>query len=167
MEMSSGKLRNRLHWAHESVWDYPRPPKVEDAARHVRVVFNGVTIANTHRALRVLENGHPPVYYIPLENVKMQYLVRTTHTTQCEFKGEAAYYSVVVGDKTAENSAWCYPSPTPGYAELKGFIAFYPSKMDGCYVDEERVLPEPGDFYGGWITKEIVGPFKSQGGPEH
>ena len=150
----------------ESVWDYPRPPRVEDSARRVRVIFNGVTIADTHRAKRVLETSHPPVYYIPPDDIKMEYLSMTRRATVCEFKGRAGYYSVTVGDKTVLNGAWFYPSPTPAFAGIKDYVAFYPGKMDTCLVDDEQVHAQPGDFYGGWITGDIVGPFKGDPGTE-
>jgi uncharacterized protein (DUF427 family) len=144
----------------ESVWDYPRPPRLEDSPKHIKIVFNGVTIADTQRAKRVLETSHPPVYYIPPEDIKMEYLSRTTQGSFCEWKGGAIYYTVVVGDKQAGNAAWSYPSPTPSFASIKDYLAFYPSRMEACYVNDEQVQAQPGDFYGGWITKDIVGPFK-------
>ena len=147
----------------ESVWDYPRPPRVEDTARHIEVIFNGVTIADTRRAKRVLETSSPPVYYIPPEDVKLAYLTSSRHVTTCEWKGRANYYTVTAGDKTSHNAAWYYPEPIPGYEQIAGYIAFYPALMDACFVDGERVTPQPGGFYGGWITHEIKGPFK--GGP--
>lgn len=144
----------------ESVWDYPRPPKVEDTDRHIQVLFNGEVIADTYMAKRVLETSHPPVYYIPPQDVKMQYLSETSKTTYCEFKGWAAYYTVQVSGRKAEHAAWFYPEPVDGYDEIQNYIAFYPSKMGACFVDGEKVQSQLGDFYGGWITKEIVGPFK-------
>lgn len=147
----------------ESVWDYPRPPRVEATSKRIRVVFNGVTIADTTRAQRVLETSHPPTYYIPLQDVKLDYLVATERRTVCEFKGAAYYWSVIVDGKTANNAVWGYLNPAPGFEALKNHVAFYASKMDACYVDDERVQAQPGDFYGGWITANIVGPFK--GGP--
>lgn len=151
----------------ESVWDYPRPPRVEPTASLVRVVFNGLTIAETKRAMRVLETSHPPVYYIPPEDILMNHLARTRHRTFCEFKGTASYWAVQVGDKVVENAAWGYLSPTPGYEAIKGYVAFYPSKMDACTVDGEQVRAQAGDFYGGWITDAIVGPFKGEPGTGH
>lgn len=147
----------------ESVWDYPRPPRVVDSTQHVQVVFNGVVIADTRRARRVLETSHPPVYYIPPQDVRMEYLATTPRMSYCEFKGAASYYTVSVGDKTAAHAAWYYPQPTPGYAGIAGYVAFYPGRVDACTVDGEPVQAQPGDFYGGWITSNIVGPFK--GGP--
>jgi uncharacterized protein (DUF427 family) len=147
----------------ESVWDYPRPPRLEPSARHIQVYFNDELIADTRNAFRVLETSHPPVYYIPPGDVKQEYLTPTDRTTFCEWKGRARYYTVTVGDRSAPNAAWYYPSPLTGYLDLAGYIAFYPSKMDTCLVDGERAQAQEGDFYGGWITRNIVGPFK--GGP--
>jgi uncharacterized protein (DUF427 family) len=147
----------------ESVWDYPRPPRVEASQQHVQVIFDGVIVADTRRAKRVLETSHPPTYYIPPEDVKLEYLIRAPQQTQCEFKGTAVYYHIAVGDKSASSVAWSYPSPTAGFAAIKDHLAFYPGKMDACLVDGELVQSQEGDFYGGWITKNIVGPFK--GGP--
>jgi uncharacterized protein (DUF427 family) len=147
----------------ESVWDYPRPPRVEATAKRIRVIFNGEVIAETTRALRVLETSHPPVYYIPPEDIRREFLTPTRQRTFCEFKGAASYWMLKVGDKVSENAAWSYATPSPGYEALKDYLAFYARRIDECYVDEERVTPQAGDFYGGWITSEIVGPFK--GGP--
>jgi len=147
----------------ESVWDYPRPPRVEPSTQLIRVVFNGTTIAETNRALRVLETSHPPVYYIPPGDVQQQLLSPTAHHSYCEYKGQASYYSVKVGNKVSENAAWSYHQPSTGYESLKDHLAFYPGRVDACYVDDERVQAQEGDFYGGWITSTIEGPFK--GGP--
>jgi uncharacterized protein (DUF427 family) len=144
----------------ESVWDYPRPPRVEDSHKHIRVIFNGVTIAETRQAKRVLETSHPPVYYIPPEDVKREYFTTTPRSTFCEYKGTAAYYTIRIGDRSAPNAAWFYPRPSAPYAAIANYVAVYPGAVDACYVDDELVQPQPGDFYGGWITKEIVGPFK-------
>lgn len=148
----------------ESVWDYPRPPRVEATSRRVRVVFGGVVIADTRRALRVLETSHPPAYYLPPDDIQMAYLTPTSRRSYCEFKGAAGYYTVQVGEQRAENAAWFYAHPAPGYEALAGYVAFYPGRMDVCYVDDERVTAQEGDFYGGWITSEIVGPFKGAPG---
>jgi uncharacterized protein (DUF427 family) len=147
----------------ESVWDYPRPPRVEKTDRHLRVVFNGVTIAETRRALRVLETSHPPVYYIPPEDIRMRHLVELSGSSWCEWKGGASYYDVVVEGRKAERAAWTYHQPRAGYEAIKDHVAFYPGRMDACTVNGERVTPQPGGFYGGWITSDVVGPFK--GGP--
>jgi uncharacterized protein (DUF427 family) len=148
----------------ESVWDYPRPPRVEQEARRLRVVFAGETIAETERALRVLEMSHPPAYYTPREDVHMDLLEPSVGTTFCEFKGEASYFAIVVGDQVARKAAWTYESPSPGYEELSGMLCFYASRVDACYVGDEQVEPQAGDFYGGWITDDVVGPFKGGAG---
>ena len=147
----------------ESVWDYPRPPRVEQSSSQIRVVFNDTTIAETSRALRVLETSHPPVYYIPFGDVQQQFLSRSERQSYCEFKGLATYYTLKVGEKVAKNAAWSYHNPSIGYDSIKDHIAFYPGHVDACYVDGERVQAQEGDFYGGWITSDIEGPFK--GGP--
>jgi uncharacterized protein (DUF427 family) len=144
----------------ESVWDYPRPPRLEGSDKHIQIQFNGVMIADTRRAKRVLETSHPPVYYIPLEDMQQEYLQQTSRSTFCEWKGSASYYTISVGDQVAENAAWFYPSPTAAFADIQNAVAVYPSRMEVCYVDGETVQSQPGDFYGGWITQDIVGPFK-------
>ena len=148
----------------ESVWDYPRPPRVEPVAGRVRVIFGEVVIADTHRARRVLETSHPPTYYIPPSDVRMEHLQKLTRTSLCEWKGRAVYYTVEVGGRRAEAAAWGYPSPTEPFVVLKDHVAFYPSQVDACYVGEEHVEAQAGDFYGGWITSNIVGPFKGGSG---
>ena len=148
----------------ESVWDYPRPPVVEAVRQHVRVVFNGEVIADTRNAKRVLETSHPPSYYIPSEDVNMVYLNATSHTTFCEFKGRASYWSVQVGDRESINAGWNYPEPSKGFTQIKDYLTFYPSRVDACYVGDEQVQAQEGDFYGGWITSNLVGPFKGGAG---
>lgn len=150
----------------ESVWDYPRPPRLEDTEKHLRVVFNGVVIADTRHAKRVLETSHPPVYYIPPDDIKVEHLLPSSRTSFCEWKGRASYYTVAVGGRQAQSAAWYYPTPTLAFAAIKDYVAFYPSKMDACDIDGELVRSQPGDFYGGWITSEIVGPFKGEPGTE-
>lgn len=150
----------------ESVWDYPRPPRVEDSAKHIQVVFNGEVIADTRRARRVLETSHPPVYYIPPEDIKQEYLAPTSRQTYCEWKGQARYYTITVGERQARHGAWAYPRPTPAFISITDYVAFYPGAMDACYVDGERVQAQPGNFYGGWITGDIVGPFKGGAGSQ-
>ena len=147
----------------ESVWDYPRPPRLDKSDKKVKVIFNGETIAETVNAKRVLETSHPPVYYIPPGDVNMKYLEREQGSSYCEWKGQAHYYSVSVGDRTSKKAAWSYASPNRRFQDIKDHIAFYPHKMDACFVDEEEVRAQEGSFYGGWITDDIVGPFK--GGP--
>jgi uncharacterized protein (DUF427 family) len=124
------------------------------------VIFNNILIADTHRAKRVLETSHPPVFYIPPQDIQMQYLIKSPLTSWCEFKGEAHYYKILVDEKEAQNAAWYYPNPTPAFLGLKDHVAFYPGLMDSCSLNGEIVQAQKGDFYGGWITKNIVGPFK-------
>jgi uncharacterized protein (DUF427 family) len=148
----------------ESVWDYPRPPRLEPSSEHIQVVFNGVTIADTHKSMRMLETSHPPVYYIPPDDVLMQHFTPTSHRSFCEFKGRASYFTIQVGERRAENAAWCYAGPVQMYLPMKDYLAFYPARMDACYVDGEAIQAQEGDFYGGWITSKIVGPFKGASG---
>jgi uncharacterized protein (DUF427 family) len=148
----------------ESVWDYPRPPRVEPTGRRIRVIFGGEVIVDTMRAHRVLETSHPPVFYVPLEEVTGGALEPSGgRTTFCEWKGNASYYDVVAGGERAERAAWTYRDPSPAFEVIRDAVAFYPGRVDACFVDDEQVEPQPGDFYGGWITSEIGGPFK--GGP--
>ncbi|HSK46707.1 MAG TPA: DUF427 domain-containing protein [Coriobacteriia bacterium] len=148
----------------ESVWDYPRPPVIEPVGTRVRVVFNGAVIADTTRAYRYLETSHPPSYYIPPEDVAREHLTESRTTTHCEYKGVARYVNVVVGDREVNDAAWFYPSPSAPYSAIADYFAFYPQKMDECTIDGVRVEPQQGGFYGGWITPEIVGPFKGGAG---
>lgn len=147
----------------ESVWDYPRPPAVEPTTEHVIVEVAGVVVADTRRAIRVLETSHPPSYYIPREDVAMDRIAPNPLRTWCEFKGEASYGDVVVGDHVSAAACWWYPQPTAGYETIAGAVTFYPSRVDRCTVDGEVVRPVEGGFYGGWITSRVRGPFK--GGP--
>ena len=147
----------------ESVWDYPRPPRVETSTRRARVVHGGVTVADTTRALRVLETSHPPAYYIPPDDVRMEYLRPNRRRTFCEFKGQANYYDLVVGDRVVRGAAWSYADPAPGYEAIRDHVAFYAGRVDACYLDDELVAAQAGEFYGGWVTADIDGPFK--GGP--
>lgn len=144
----------------ESVWDYPRPPRLEPVRRRLRVVAGGVTIADTVSGLRVLETSHPPNYYFPPADIAPGAVHDDDGTSWCEWKGQARYHAVRVGGRTISRAAWSYPTPVPAYAELAGMIAFYPGLMDACFVDDEQVQPQPGGFYGGWITRDVVGPFK-------
>ncbi len=147
----------------ESVWDYPRPPVIEAANAHLVVEFNARVIAETHEGLRVLETSHPPVYYFPPQSVDQSVLIPSPLETYCEFKGTAHYWSLCSGERMSSNAAWYYPRPTERFVAIKDHIAFYPSRVDSCFVDGERVVAQEGDFYGGWITSDIAGPFK--GGP--
>ena len=148
----------------ESVWDYPRPSRLEAVTRRLRVVFNGVTIADTACGFRVLETSHPPTYYLPPADILMVHLRPAGGGSVCEWKGAALYWDVVVGDRVAARAAWSCPAPTRGFLPIRDFVAFYAGLLDGCYVDGERVTPQPGRFYGGWITRDIVGPFKGEPG---
>jgi uncharacterized protein (DUF427 family) len=145
----------------ESVWDYPRPPRLEDTNKHIQIIFNSKTIVDTRNAKRVLETSHPPVYYIPPIDIQMEYLIlQTSESSFCEWKGNAKYYALRVCDREVPNVAWFYPEPTSKFASIKNYVAFYAHPMDVCYVDGEKVTPQPGNFYGGWVTNDIIGPFK-------
>ena len=148
----------------ESVWDYPRPPRLERTTRHIQVVLNGQVVADTRRALRLLETSHPPTYYIPRKNVRTDLLFPAQGSSFCEWKGSARYYTVRVGEVVAARAAWSYPDPLPRFAALKDHIAFYASAVVRCTVDGETVRPQPGGFYGGWITDDLAGPFKGSPG---
>jgi uncharacterized protein (DUF427 family) len=148
----------------ESVWDYPRPPRLETTDAKIVVVFNGVTIAESTRVYRVLETSHPPNYYIPPEDILMDRLVKSDGTSLCEWKGQALYYDIVDGNKHSRRAAWFYDNPSPGFREIRGCVAFYAGRVDACYIDDEMVTPQPGGFYGGWITSRVVGPFKGVAG---
>lgn len=147
----------------ESVWEYPRPPRLEPSPRLVRVSLGGTRIAQSARTYRVLETSHPPVFYIPRQDVLDGVLESVSRSSFCEWKGSASYFDVVVGERREAAAAWTYSSPSMPFAKIRDYIAFYPSRMDECSVDGEIVVAQPGDFYGGWITSEIEGPFK--GGP--
>jgi uncharacterized protein (DUF427 family) len=144
----------------ESVSDYPRPPAVEPCGRRVRVRHGDVLIADSTRALRVLETTHPPTIYVPPADVRMDLLRSIERSTVCEYKGRAAYFDVVVDGRTASAAAWTYPAPRSGYEALRDHVAFYASRVDECLLDDERVRAQPGGFYGGWITADIRGPYK-------
>lgn len=148
----------------ESVWDYPRPPRLEHLSRHVRVLFGGIVIAETRRPARVLETSHPPVFYIPPEDIRLEHLALTARSSFCEWKGNAAYYDVEVGAKEERDAAWTYRSPSEPFTTIRDWVAFYPGRMEECTVDGERVRAQLGGFYGGWITDEITGPFKGEPG---
>ena len=150
----------------ESVWDYPRPPRLERSEKLVRVVLGGAVIAESARAHRVLETSHPPVFYIPLEDIAPGALSAPAGPQSfCEFKGRASYHDATGGDGTVVRRAgWSYADPSPGFEAIRGAVAFYPALMDECTVDGERVQAQEGDFYGGWITGDVVGPFKGGAG---
>jgi uncharacterized protein (DUF427 family) len=149
----------------ESVWDYPRPPRVERSTKLVRVVLGGGVIAESERAHRVLETSHPPVYYVPREDISEGSLAPSGgRGSFCEFKGGASYLDATGADGTpVRTAAWFYPDPSPGFEAICDAVAFYPALMDECTLDGETVVAQAGDFYGGWISSEVAGPFK--GGP--
>lgn len=149
----------------ESVWDYPRPPRVEPTGARVRVLHGGRTLAETRSALRVLETSQPPAYYVPAADVDVSLLRRSDSRTFCEWKGVAGYHDVVVpGRPVVADACWSYPDPAPGFEPIVGHLAFYAQKLDACFVDDEQVDPNEGSFYGGWITSKVVGPFKGGAG---
>lgn len=150
----------------ESVWDYPRPPAVDPSDRQVEIDFGGRTIATSRDALRVLETSHPPTWYLPRSAFDADVLrpVASGRTTVCEFKGRASYFDVVVGDRIARAAAWTYANPAPGFEQLRDHVAVMPGAMDECRVDGEVVQAQEGDFYGGWITSDVRGPFKGGAG---
>jgi len=148
----------------ESVWDYPRPPRVEPETRTVRIVLGGATLATTNRALRVLETSHPPGIYLPPDAFAQGSLAPNANRTVCEWKGVATYWDLNGGDATRTAAAWSYPEPRSGFEEIAGYISIYPGRVDACYLDGELVRAQEGDFYGGWITDDIVGPFKGGAG---
>lgn len=147
----------------ESVWSYPRPPALEVTKRHVRIVVNGRVVAETRRPALVKETSHPPVYFIPPEDVNGDLVRPSKKSSFCEWKGQAIYYDVVVGDKVIKDVAFSYPSPTERFEAVRDWISFYAGPMDEVTVDGEQVIPQEGGFYSGWITRDVVGPFK--GGP--
>ncbi|MBU1360553.1 MAG: DUF427 domain-containing protein [Gammaproteobacteria bacterium] len=147
----------------ESVWDYPRPPRIERDAREIVICLGVTEIARTRRALRVLETASPPTFYLPIDDIRSNVLESASGSSFCEWKGDARYLSVVVGRERLESAAWSYPDPLSGFEPLQDHVAFYPHRLD-CRVDGERALPQPGRFYAGWITPELVGPFKGEPG---
>lgn len=144
----------------ESVWSYPRPAVAERTAASIRIELGGMAIAQTSRAVRTLETSHPPSYYVPLDDIIPGALVPAEGSSFCEWKGHARYFDVVAGGERRERAAWSYPDPTRPFAILRDHVAFYAAAMDACFVDDERVVPQPGGFYGGWITSKVAGPFK-------
>lgn len=148
----------------ENVWEYPRPPALVPCERRVRIDLGGVVVAESTSALRVLETSHPPTIYVPPGDIADGALVPAGgRGSFCEWKGAARYFDVVGGDRMEARAAWAYAVPVERYAALRDHVAFYPSRMDACWLDEEQVLSQEGDFYGGWVTADLAGPFK--GGP--
>ncbi|WP_376097290.1 DUF427 domain-containing protein [Roseomonas sp. CCTCC AB2023176] len=150
----------------ENVRDYPRPPRLERTPKRIRVVLAGTTIADTVEAWRVLETFHPPTYYLPEASFAAGALVPATGSSFCEWKGRARYFDVTANGTVARRVAWSYPDPSPAFAEIAGHVALYAGPMDACWVGEDRVTPQPGGFYGGWITPDITGPIKGAPGTE-
>ena len=144
----------------ESVWDYPRPAVAEPTDRRIQIIHRGTQLADSRAAWRTLETSHPPTYYIPASDVAMDHLVPNPRKSLCEWKGQARYFDIVIGTDRIEAGAWCYPAPTPAFSGIKDFIAFYPDPLDQCMVDGEQITPQPGQFYGGWISQYEAGPFK-------
>lgn len=153
----------------ESVWNYPRPPRVEVVPQVLKVIFNDGVIAETSNGLRVVETSSPPQYYFPPEDVILKYFMRTSRHSLCEWKGQSSYWDITVGERSAQHGAWSYESPMTDiadYSVLKGYLAFYPRLMDSCWVGDEQVASQSGEFYGGWITSNLTGPFKGEPGSE-
>jgi uncharacterized protein (DUF427 family) len=149
----------------ENVWDYPRPPAVAACRDRVRVELAGEVLAETTGALRVLETSHPPTVYVPPPDVRADLLTASgARSTWCEFKGAALYLDAVVGGRRVERVGWTYPNPSPGYEALRDHIAFYPGRVDAAWIGEERVRAQQSDFYGGWVTSDLEGPFKGPPG---
>lgn len=147
----------------ESVWDYPRPAICETAARRIQIFHQGIVLADSRAAWRTLETSHPPTYYIPPADIALAHLAPNPRRSLCEWKGQAHYWDVAIGPDRFTAAGWSYPAPTRDFAPIAGFIAFYPEPFDQCLVDGEAITPQPGGFYGGWISRYEAGPFK--GGP--
>ncbi len=145
------------------MWDYPRPPRLEPFAGAITIELGGEVIASTDRGWRVLETSHPPTYYLPPEAFRPGVLRDAPGASWCEWKGRARYFDLVTAAAVAEKAAWSYPDPTPGFTPIRDAVAVMAGAVDRCTVDGEVVTPQPGGFYGGWITSRVVGPFK--GGP--
>ena len=144
----------------ESVWDYPRPAIAEPTPRHIRIVHRGIVLADSRAVWRTLETSHPPTYYIPQRDIAMAHLAPNPARSMCEWKGQAVYWDIVIGDDRLGGVGWSYPAPTPAFAGIANHIAFYAAPFDQVLVDGEQVTPQPGGFYGGWITSREAGPFK-------
>jgi uncharacterized protein (DUF427 family) len=144
----------------ESVWDFPRPAIAEQVSSHLKIVHHGVIIAETRRSVRTLETSHPPTYYFPREDIALDLLSSSNQSSQCEWKGIATYFDASIKGEIFRDVAWSYPKPTKSFQMLTNYIAFYCAPFDNCWVDGEKAVPQPGQFYGGWITSKLAGPFK-------
>jgi len=148
----------------ESVWDYPRPPAIEEVSDHIRIIAFDTIILDANNSFRILETSHPPTYYLPVKSFKNCSIEESRKTSFCEFKGQASYYDLKVGNEIIESFGWGYKKPNNNYSQIKNHICVYAHKVDSCYVNDERVQAQEGDYYGGWITSKIVGPFKGATG---
>jgi uncharacterized protein (DUF427 family) len=182
MELTEEIQRNRAKWEHtgrarptwadtpgpgqRSVWDFPRPPRIEPMAALVRVEFGGCLIAESANALQVLETASPPTIYVRPGDVRRDVLVDSATTTLCEWKGRARHLGVAVGRHRAADVAWTYDDPFPEFEALRGYLSFHPARVDRCWIGEAIALPQPGAYYGGWVTPDLVGPFKGAPGSE-
>lgn len=155
---------NRAERKKESVWDYPRPPRIDPSTETVEVWFGGLQVAASTATVRVLETSHPPTYYFPPTDVREDLLQPVAGSSLCEWKGPASYFDLVAGSHTARRAVWCYPRPTHAFTAIAGWYAFYPALMERCVVDGYEIQAQEGDFYGGWITPNLVGPFKGAPG---
>jgi uncharacterized protein (DUF427 family) len=180
MEPTAEILRNREKWAHtgrlrppwaeepgpgqQSVWDFPRPPRIEPVAEIVRVVFGGRVIAESAEALRVLETASPPTVYVPPGDTEHDALVGSATITLCEWKGRARHFGLAFGPSVAVDAAWAYEDPFPEFERLRGYLSFHPGRVDRCSIGGSTALPQPGEYYGGWVTPDLVGPFKGAPG---
>ena len=149
----------------EHVRDYPRPPRIEEATEHVLVKVGNEVLFDGTGCLKVLETFHPPTYYLPPDQTKRQLLRPTSGHSFCEWKGVASYFDVCSQSRTVPRAVWCYHQPSLAFAAIRGWFALYPGLMDGCWLNDEAVIPQPGGFYGGWISSAVIGPFK--GDPNH
>jgi uncharacterized protein (DUF427 family) len=150
----------------ENVQSYPRPPALERVSQTVRVILGGIEIANSDQAFRVLETHHAPTYYLPSSDILAGALLPAAGRSFCEWKGVARYWTVVAGEELQARAAWSYPDPTSVFAALRDHVAFYASQMEACFVGELEVIPQPGDFYGGWMTPNLTGTIKGAPGTE-
>ena len=148
------------------VADFPRPPAIEPERRRIRIVLGGETVAETTASFRILETTHPPTYYLPATAFRPGALLPRPRTSFCEWKGAAQYFSVSGGGRVEADAAWGYADPTRSYAALRDHVAVYAGRMDACFIDDEQVTPQPGGFYGGWVTRDLIGPFKGTPGTE-